>query len=152
MGLTEGKNGVAEVLGKYRNIAAVGLSRDPEKDGHSVAKYLKSKGYRIVPINPFANEILGEKCYKTLLDLTEDIKKSIEIVDIFRPSQDVPPIVEQAIKLKEDYGRPLVIWMQEGIVNEDAARMAREAGLVAIMDRCMKIEHRERERALKSSL
>ncbi|MGQ9718502.1 MAG: CoA-binding protein [Nitrososphaerales archaeon] len=150
--MTESKNEIAEVLGKYRNVAVVGLSRDPEKDSHGVAKYLKSKGYRIVPINPFANEILEEKCYKTLLDLPEDIKKSIEIVDIFRPSQDVLPIVEQAIKLKEDYGRPLVIWMQEGIVNEDVARMAREAGMVVIMDRCMKIEHREREMVLKSSL
>ncbi|MGB9660358.1 MAG: CoA-binding protein [Nitrososphaerales archaeon] len=125
-------------------MAVVGLSRDPKKDSHEVAEYLKSRGYRIIPINPFAKEILGEKCYKSLLDLPDDMKKSIEIVDIFRPSEDVLPIVEQALQLRRKYGRPFVIWMQLGIVNEDAANIAKEAGMKVIMDKCIMIELRGR--------
>jgi hypothetical protein len=84
---------------------------DPSKDSYRVATYLKIQGFRIVPINPFADEILGEKSYKSLLELPQDIQKSLEIVDIFRPSQEVLSIVEQAIKLKSAYGRPHVVWM-----------------------------------------
>jgi len=131
---------ITEILRNYRNVAVVGLSRDPNKDSYEVADYLKSKGYKIIPINPFADEILGERCYKSLLDLPDDIKSSIEIVDIFRPSKDVLPIVEQALQLRRKYGRPFVIWMQLGIVNQDAAKMAKEAGMRVIMDKCMMVE------------
>jgi len=137
--LTE-ENKITEVLRNYRNVAVVGLSRDPSKDSYKVAKYLKSKGYRIIPINPFADEILGEKCYKNLLDLPDDIKKLTEIVDIFRLSKDVLPIVEQALRLRREHGRPFVIWMQLGIVNQDAAKMAKEAGMKVIMDECIMTE------------
>jgi len=95
--LTE-ENEINEILRNYRNVAVVGLSRDPNKDSYRVAEYLKSKGYRIIPVNPFADEILGEKCHKSLLDLPDDIKKMIEIVDIFRPSKEVLSIVEQALR------------------------------------------------------
>jgi len=128
------------VLKKYRTVAVVGLSKDPAKDSHIVAQFLKSRGWRIIPVNPFADEILGEKCYKSLLEIPEDIQKTIEVVDIFRPSQDVPPIVDQAIQLKQKNGKPYVVWMQLGIVNKEAAARAREAGLTVIMNRCMKIE------------
>ncbi len=126
------------VLEKYKAIAVVGLSTNPAKDSHRVAKYLKTEGYRIIPINPFAEVILGEECYKSLLDVPE----TIEIVDIFRPAKDVPPIVDQAIELKKKLGNPRVIWMQLGIVNEKAARRARNAGLTVVMDRCTMTEHK----------
>jgi len=100
-----------EILERYKTVAIVGLSKDPSKDSYRVATYLKSQGFRIVPINPFADEILGEKSYKSLIELPQDIQKSLEIVDIFRPSQEVLSIVEQAIKLKSAYGRPHVVWM-----------------------------------------
>jgi len=119
-------------------VAVVGLSRNPAKASYRVANYLQSVGYRIIPVNPFVDEILGEKSYKSLLDVPE----AIEIVDIFRPSEDVPSIVEEAIKLKNRLGTPKVIWMQLGIVNEEAARRAKAAGFKVVMDRCMMVEHR----------
>ena len=94
-----------------------------------VSAYLKQHGYKIIPVNPFADEVLGEKSYKSLLDIPPEIQKTIEIVDIFRPAKDVSPIVEQAIQLKQMFGKPFVIWMQIGIVNEQAAERARNAGL-----------------------
>jgi len=131
-----------EILEKYKTVAIVGLSKDPSKDSYRVALYLKSQGFRIVPINPFANEILGEKSYKSLLDLPKYVQKSLEIVDIFRPSQEVLSIVEQTIKLKSAYGRPHVVWMQLGIFNEEAAQKAEKAGLTVVMDKCIMQEHK----------
>ena len=124
-----------------RTIAIVGLSKDPSKPSSDVALYLLSRGYRIVPVNPTANEILGEKCYKSLVDLPDEIKRVLDVVDIFRRPDDVPQIVEEAIQLRSKFHRPSVIWMQLGIVNEIAAKRARNAGLGVVMDRCMKIEH-----------
>ena len=131
---------IKSILEKYKTVAIVGLSSDPTKDSHTVAQFLKSKGWQIIPVNPFATEILGEKAYKSLLDLPEDLQKTIEVVDIFRPSQDVPPIMDQAIELKNKNGKPHVVWMQLGIVNEEAAAKARKAGLTVIMNHCMRIE------------
>jgi predicted CoA-binding protein len=93
-------------------------------------------------VKPFADEILGEKSYKSLLRIPPKIQKNIDIVEIFRPSKDVPPIVEQAIKLKAAYGKPDVVWMQLGIVNKKAAETAKKAGLIVVMDKCMMIEHK----------
>jgi predicted CoA-binding protein len=129
---------IKSILENYKTIAVVGLSKDPAKDSYRVAKYLKAKGYRIIPVNPFADVILEEKCYKSLLDIPE----TIEIVDIFRPAEDVPPIVDQAIELKKKLGNPHVIWMQLGIVNEEAAKRARDAGLTVVMNKCMMVEHK----------
>ena len=136
------QNEIKEILTKYKTVAVVGLSREPDKDSHRVSAYLKVHGFRIIPVNPFADEVLGEKSYKSLLDIPAEIQKTIEVVDIFRPAKDVPPIVEQAVKLKEMHGKPYVVWMQLGIVNEQAAQMAKKAGLVVVMDRCMMVEHR----------
>jgi hypothetical protein len=133
---------IKNILEKYKTVAVVGLSRDPAKDSYRVAEYLKSKGYNIIPINPFADKILGKNCYKTLLDTPEDVQKKIEIVDIFRRPQDVPPIVDQAIRLRKKHGKPHVVWMQLGIVNEEAANRATKAGLKVVMNKCMMIEHR----------
>jgi predicted CoA-binding protein len=136
------QNEIKEILTKYKTVAVVGLSREPGKDSHRVSAYLKNHGFRIIPVNPFADEILGEKSYKSLLDIPPEIQKTVEIVDIFRTSEDVPPIVEQAIKLKAAYGKPYVVWMQLGIVNEQAAEAAEKAGLIVVMDKCMMIEHK----------
>ncbi|MGA3059409.1 MAG: CoA-binding protein [Candidatus Bathyarchaeia archaeon] len=134
------QNQITDILEKYKVIAVVGLSKEPEKDSHRVSAYLKQHGYHIISVNPFADEILGEKSYKSLLDIPPEIQKTIEIVDIFRPSKDVPPIVQQAIKLKQTFGKPLVVWMQLGIINEQAAEAARRAGLIVIMDKCLMVE------------
>jgi predicted CoA-binding protein len=135
------QNEIKEILTTYRIVAVVGLSREPEKDSYRVGAYLKDHGFRIIPVNPFANEALGEKSYKSLLDIPAEIQRTIEVVDIFRPAKDVPPIVEQAIKLKEMHGKPYVIWMQLGIVSEQAAQTAKKAGLAVVMDKCMMQEH-----------
>lgn len=129
---------IRSILEKYKTIAVVGLSWNPAKESYKVAKYLKTKGYRIIPINPFAEVILGEECYKSLVDVPE----TIEIVIIFRSAKDVSPIVDQAIELKKKLGNPRVIWMQLGIVNEKAAGRARNAGLTVVMDRCTMAEHK----------
>jgi predicted CoA-binding protein len=122
-------------------IAVVGLSKNPVKPSHDVARYLQSHGYRIVPINPTIDEVLGEKAYKSLLDLSEELKDTVDVVDIFRRPEDIPPVVEEAIELHRGHGHPTAVWMQLGIVNEQAARKARDAGLDVVMDHCMKIEH-----------
>ena len=124
---------VRDIFEKSKVIAVVGLSPKPERDSHEVAKYLQDQGYRIVPVNPRADTILGEKSYPDLASIPE----KVDVVDIFRRSDDVPPVVDQAI----DIGAKAV-WMQLGIVNEDAAAKAREAGLGVVMDRCMLVEHR----------
>jgi predicted CoA-binding protein len=91
---------------------------------------------------PFAAEVLSEKCYKSLLDIPDEAQKTLQIIDIFRPSEEVLPIVEQSVQLKRLYGVPSVVWMQLGIINERAAEMARKAGLMVVMDKCMMQEHR----------
>lgn len=136
------KFNIREILTKYKTVAIVGLSKDPSKDSYKVAKYLKNNGFFIIPINPSADKILGQKSYKSLLDLPRDVQKSLEIVDIFRPSHEVLPIVEQAIKLKNAIGKPYVVWMQLGIVNNEAALKAEKAGLTIVMDKCIMQEHR----------
>jgi len=119
----------------------VGLSRDPAKDSHRVSVYLKKHGFRIVPVNPFTDEVLGEKSYKSLLDIPLEIQKIIDVIDVFRPAEDVSQIVEQAIKLKTMHEKLFAVWMQLGIVNEQAAETAKKAGFTVVMDRCMMVEH-----------
>jgi hypothetical protein len=131
-----------EILESHSTVAVVGLSRNPSKDSYRVAEYLQSQGYRIVPVNPVAEEILGEKSYPSLLELPGELKRAVGIVDIFRPPEAVPSIVDDAIKLREEHGAPHVVWMQLGIVNEKAAEKARAAGMTVVMDRCIKVEHR----------
>jgi len=136
-----GQNQIEDILKKYKVIAVVGLSEEAGKESHRVSAYLKQHGYRIIPVNPFAEEVLGEKSYPSLLEIPSEIQKTIEIVDIFRSAKDVPPIMEQAVKLKQKNGKPFVVWMQLGIVNEQAAEAGRRAGLIVVMDKCMMVEH-----------
>ena len=143
---------IEKVLSKYRAVAVVGLSADSSKYSHIVAKFLQSKGWRIIPVNPSVEEVLGEKSYKSLVDLPESVQKMVEVVDVFRRSEDVPPIVDQAIQLKEKNGKPFVVWMQLGIVNEEAAVHARKVGLTVVMDKCMKVESERVESGKDSEL
>ncbi|MDH7594941.1 MAG: thioredoxin [Candidatus Bathyarchaeia archaeon] len=136
------ENLIRSILEQCKTVAIVGLSKDSQKDSYRVAEYLKSQGYRVVPVNPFADEILGEKCFKSLLDMPEDVQKTIEVVDIFRPPEDVPPIVEQAIELKKRFNTLEAVWMQLGITNEASAAKARKAGLKVIMNACMMMQHK----------
>lgn len=136
-----GENQMKDILEKTRTIAVVGLSKDPEKMSHIVSVYMQQHGYRIIPVNPFVDEVLGEKSFKSLLDIPIETQRAIDIVDIFRKAEDTPPIVDQAIQLKAAVGRLSVVWMQLGIVNEQAAKAAIEAGLVVVMDKCLMIEH-----------
>ncbi len=130
-----------EILEKTRTIAVVGLSKDPEKISYIVSAYMQQHGYRVIPVNPFVDEVLGEKSFKSLQDIPIEIQRNLDIVDIFRKADDVPPVVEQAIQLKTDVGRLSVVWMQLGIVNEQAAKAAVNAGLIVVMDKCLMIEH-----------
>ena len=123
----------SDILRKYKTIAVVGLSNNPMRPSHGVSEYMKRQGYRIIPVNPGHAEILGEKAYRTL----EDIPEPVEIVNIFRRSDQVGPAVDSAIKIGAK-----VVWMQEGIENEEAAEKARAAGLEVVQDRCILKEHR----------
>jgi predicted CoA-binding protein len=135
---------VTEILNKYKVIAVVGLSDQLGKPSHRVAAYLKQHGYKIIPVNPTIEKALGERSYKSLLEIPAGIQKTIDIVDIFRKSEDVPIVVDQAIELKRTVGRPFVVWMQLDIINEGAAEKARQAGLEVVMDRCLMKEHLHR--------
>ena len=129
------------VLIDNKNIAIVGVSKSSERDSNIVAKYMIQNGYKIIPINPTANKILGLGSYKNLLEIPEHIHRKLDMVNIFRPSQDVPSIVDQAIDLKRMYGKPHVIWMQLNISHSEAAEKGRREGFTVIMDKCLKIEH-----------
>jgi len=121
-----------KILKESRTIAVVGLSPRPERPSHSVARYLQAQGYRIIPVNPTVEEVLGERSYPDLASIPE----IVDVVDIFRRSEHVPPIVEAAIAVGAR-----TVWMQEGVIHEKAAQQARAAGLLVVMDRCMLIEH-----------
>ena len=115
-----------------KNVAVVGMSKNQEKAAHYVPKYLSQNGYNIMPVNPTADEILEKKCFHNV----EDVNEPIDIVDVFRPSDQVLPIVQEAIKKK-----PKVIWLQEGIHNAEAEELARNAGIKVVFNRCMLAEH-----------
>ena len=122
-----------DILLSTKTIASVGLSSSDEKESYWIVSYLKDQGYRIIPVNPTATEILGEKVYPSL----SDIPDKVDVVQVFRKPEDVPPVVDDAIKIGAKG-----VWMQEGIVNEEAAQKAREAGLQVVMDACMRATHR----------
>lgn len=121
----------------YKTIAVVGISDDPERPSYFVSKFLEGQGYEIIPVNPNLTEWEGKKCYPDLFS----IPVKVDVVDIFRRPEAVPPIVDEAIAAKVK-----AVWMQEGIVNEEAAARARDAGIEVVMDRCMKTELRRLKR------
>ena len=127
----------AKVLREARVVAVIGASRNPEKDAHKVPAYLKSKGYKIIPINPKAGEILGEKAYSSLNDLPEELARQVDVVDVFRPPEEAVRVVDQAIRLKERTGKDLVVWFQFGTSSDEAVEKALRAGLRVVRERCM---------------
>jgi hypothetical protein len=131
--MTQLKDRIRRILG-YNVIAVVGMSRHPEKPSHYVPRYMREQGYRVIPVNPSAGEILGERCYPSLDQAREEM---VEVVNVFRPPEEVPEIVAAAVRIGAK-----AVWMQEGIANEEAARYAEEKGLLVVMDRCMMKEHR----------
>jgi predicted CoA-binding protein len=127
-----------EVLKRYRTVAVIGASRDPSKWAHIVPKYLKEQGYRIIPINPTASEILGEKAYKSLMEVPEEV----EVVEVFRPSEEVPKIVEGVIQRKRARGDVKVLWLQLGITaDEESKKKLKEAGIALVENACMMETH-----------
>jgi predicted CoA-binding protein len=127
---------IKKILSNFKIVAVVGISPKEDRPSYLVASYLKSKGYRIIPVRPDGEEILGEKVYHSLTEIPEEI--GVEVVDIFRRSEDVPPVVEEAIRRKAK-----VVWMQEGILHKEAGEKAEKAGLKVVMDRCMKKDHQK---------
>jgi predicted CoA-binding protein len=125
---------IPEILANARTVAVVGISDKPERPSYGVASYLLEKGYRIIPVNPMIREWKGIKAYGSLREIPAGEK--VDVVDIVRKSEDVPPIVDDAIAIGARS-----VWMQLGVVNEEAAAKAEAAGLSVVMDRCMKIEH-----------
>ncbi len=116
-----------------KNVAVIGMSKHPEKAAHFVPKYLSEQGFNILPINPTSSEILNKKCYSNVTEVDEPI----DIVDVFRPSDQVLPVVKEAIKMK-----PKVIWLQQGIHNQEAEELARKEGIKVVFNRCMLAEHK----------
>jgi predicted CoA-binding protein len=123
---------VIKILKSFRNVAMVGVSANPEKPSNIVFRYLTTHGYNVIPVNPTIKEVEGKKCYANLSAIPE----KVEVVDIFRRSEDIPPIVDEAIKIGAK-----AVWMQEGIINDAAAEKANSAGLLVVMDKCMRKEH-----------
>jgi len=124
---------IRDVLSVPHAIAVVGCSPNPERDSHRIARLLQGKGHRVIPVNPGHREILGEPCYRSL----QDIPEPIDFVDIFRRSEHVAPIVDEAIEVGAK-----IVWMQLGVIDEVAAAKAQQAGLLVVMDRCPAIEYR----------
>src|SRR6266404_5951698 len=131
---------ITKILRENKNIAVVGLSSNPKRPSFGVTEYMQVAGYRIIPVNPNETEVLGEKSYARL----EDVPEKIDIVNVFRRAEEVPPVVESAIRIGAR-----VVWMQSGIANEEAAEKARAAGVTVIEDACILVEHRRRAVELK---
>jgi predicted CoA-binding protein len=123
---------IKQLLVESKNIAVVGLSDNPDRTSYMIAEAMQNNGYRIIPVNPNAEQILGEKSYASLAEIPEQI----DIVNVFRRSEFIVPIAEEAVKIKAK-----VLWLQQGVINEEAASLASEQGLTVIMDVCIKVEH-----------
>jgi len=125
---------IKKILSSSKTVAVIGISPKEDRPSYIVASYLKSKGYRIIPVRPDGEWILGEQVYHSLSEIPTEIR--VDVVDIFRRSEDVPPIVEEAVQRGAK-----VVWMQEGVIHKEAGEKAEKAGLKVVMDRCMKKEH-----------
>ena len=128
---------INEILERYRTVAVVGLSPKPHRDSYGVARYMQAQGWRIIPINPGATEILGETAYPSLTEAARHHK--IELVNVFRKSADVPPVVDEAIAVGAK-----AIWLQLGVENDAAVAKATQANLAVVQDKCLKVEHAHR--------
>ena len=136
-----------QVLRKYRIVAVVGASKNPEKDAHTVPAYMKEHGFQIIPVNPTADQILGEKVYPSLLDLPAELARKVEVVDVFRPSEELPEIARQASEMKKRSSRPFVFWAQLGLENEEAKGILTESRVDYVMNQCMRVVHQMMQRS-----
>jgi predicted CoA-binding protein len=132
----------SEVLKRYKTIAVVGASKNPEKDAYTVPQYLKEHGYRIIPVNPTANEILGEKAYPSLSGLPSELVKQVEVVEVFRPSEELRQVAQQVVEMRKRSGRPFVFWAQLGLENDPAKQILTENNIPYVMNACMRVVHK----------
>jgi predicted CoA-binding protein len=132
----------SEVLNKAKVVAVVGASKNPEKEAHKVPLYLKEHGYNIIPVNPTSDYVIGEKAYSSLIDIPNEIATKIEVIDVFRPSEELADIASQTIELAKRVGKKYVFWAQLGLENEKAKEMLRKEGFEYIMNSCMMAEHK----------
>jgi predicted CoA-binding protein len=130
-----------EVMGRYKVIAVVGASKNPDKEAFTVPAYLQQHGYTIIPVNPTTDMVNGMKSYPTLADIPDDLAKKVDVVEVFRPSEELPEIAMQVAKMKEKTGRPFVFWGQLGLENDDAKKILAKARVDYVMDKCMRVEH-----------
>lgn len=130
-----------DVVNKYKFVAVVGASKSPDKDAFTVPEYLQKRGFKIVPVNPTADSIHGEKAYPNLAALPNDVARKVEVVEVFRPSEELPQVAAQVAEMKRKLGRPFVFWAQQGIENEEAKRVLSAAKVDYVMDACMRTVH-----------
>jgi len=130
-----------EAMRRYKIIAVVGASKNPEKEAFTVPAYLQQHGYTIVPVNPTTDMVNGLKSYPSLADIPAELAKKVDMVEVFRPSEELPEVARQVAKMKEKTGRPFVFWGQLGLENDDAKRILAEAKIDYVMDKCMRVEH-----------
>jgi len=130
-----------EVMRKYKVIAVVGASKNPEKEAFTVPDYLLKRGYTIIPVNPTTDSVNGLKAYPSLSDIPEDLARRVEVVDVFRPSEEFPEVAKQVVAMRRKTGRPFVFWGQLGLENDEAKRILTGANVDYVMDRCMRVEH-----------
>lgn len=139
-----------DVLKKYKVVAVVGASKNPEKDANTVPAYLIEHGYTVIPVNPTADVILGVRVYPSLADIPPELAKTVDIVDVFRPSDELPAIAMQTAEMKRRTDRPFVFWAQLGLENEQAKKILAEEHIDNVMDACIRTEHKMLGRSLVS--
>jgi len=131
----------ADVLRKYKVVAVVGASKNPEKEAFTVPLYMQQHGYTVIPINPTADSINGVKAYPSLAEVPAEVAGRVEVVEVFRPSEELPDVARQVLEMKRKTGRPFVLWAQLGLENEDAKRILQSAGIEFVMNACMRTQH-----------
>lgn len=137
--MTSATTSPVEVMRTIKTIAVVGASKNPGKDAYSIPMFLKSKGFRVVPVNPTSTEILGERAYPDLLSLPSEVASAVDAVEVFRPSEELPVVAGQVVELSKRSGRRYIFWAQSGLENDEAKRVLDEAGLPYVMDACMRV-------------
>jgi hypothetical protein len=130
-----------EVMKACRVIAVVGASKNPEKEAHSVPAYLKDHGYRVIPINPTADQIFGEKAFPSLASMPEELANEVEVIEVFRPSEELPEVARQVVELAKKHHRSYVFWSQTGLENDQAKLMLGAGGVPFVMNACMRVVH-----------
>ena len=131
-----------EVVTRFRVVAVVGASKNPEKDANTVPAYLQERGFTVIPVNPTADSVNGLKAYPSLAEIPDQVAGTVEVVDVFRPSDEFPRVAAQVADMKKRTGRPFVFWGQLGLENEEAKKILSDASIDYVMDRCMRTEHR----------